>query len=124
VTDRLLALGDPPAGSKQYTILDESEAMLQKARVSDDLISQVVEGWIQQDQERAATGGEVGPGFIGYYHHVGGGVLDQAPASLVGNSSEARCLDEVISAAGASSGSRAAVQEKLALIFKGIEQVG
>ena len=36
------------------------------------------------------------PGFVGYYHHNDGGILDSSPAALVGSVSEALCLDQVI----------------------------
>jgi hypothetical protein len=32
--------------------------MLHKAKVSEDLIAQIIEGWIQQDQEKEAAGSE------------------------------------------------------------------
>jgi hypothetical protein len=67
--------------------------MLHKAKVSEDLIAQIIEGWIQQDQEKEAAGSDQEPGFVGYYHHVDNGILDNSPAALVGSVSEALCLD-------------------------------
>jgi hypothetical protein len=67
--------------------------MLHKAKVSEDLIAQIIEGWIQQDQEKEATSPDLEPGFVGYYHHVDSGILDNSSTALVGSVSEALCLD-------------------------------
>jgi hypothetical protein len=49
VTERLLALGDPPVDAKYYTVLDKSEAILLKSRVSEELVTQIVDEWIYLD---------------------------------------------------------------------------
>lgn len=119
LTDRVKALGEPPADAVYSTILDQSESLLLDVNVSPDLIAQIVEQWIDRDQQKVAIDESYGlaaePGFIGFYRHVDGGIIDTTPASMVGNSTEARFLDEVISAAGQEGrgSNRGTVQAKL-----------
>ena len=49
LTDRVKALGEPPADAVYSTILDQSESLLRDVNVSSDLIAQIVEQWIDRD---------------------------------------------------------------------------
>jgi hypothetical protein len=49
LTDRVKALGEPPADAVYSTILDQSESLLLDVNVSPDLIAQIVEQWIERD---------------------------------------------------------------------------
>jgi hypothetical protein len=63
-------------------------------------VAQICEEWIEQDQVKVAEAERQGiqaePGFLGFYCHIDGGILDASPAALMANSSEARWLDDVI----------------------------
>jgi hypothetical protein len=89
-----------------------------------------VEEWIGREQqltaEAAQRGEEAEPGLVGYYRHVDGGVLDGSPTAFMGNSMEARCLDDVMAAMGKQSlgSNRGAVQAKLCQILDGLHMVG
>jgi hypothetical protein len=93
-------------------------------------VAQICEEWIEQDQGKVAEaehqGVQAEPGFLGFYRHVDGGILDASPAALMANSSEARWLDDVIQSAGSKGQgvSRTAVSTKLQEILAGINLVG
>jgi hypothetical protein len=59
--------------------------------------------------------GVMEPGLMGFYQHVDGRILDESPYAFMGNSAEAKCLEDVMVAKGKQSlgSNRGAVQAKL-----------